>query len=79
MRSFHIVFACNSNTTGQDGHSDASQPRDNAQSSAVLCLSPASFVDSVAYNRVMSYLYTLTPTGQQSVCRVFANSALIES
>ena len=77
MRSFNIVFACNSNTVGQDGHSSASQPLGNAQSSTVLCLSLATFVDSVAYYRVISYLYTLT--GQQSVCRVFANSALIES
>ena len=79
MRSFNIGFACSSNTVGQDGHSSASQPLGNAQSSAVLCLSPANFGDLVAYYRVMSYLYTLTPTGQQSVGRVFANSALIES
>ena len=79
MRSFNIVFAGNSNTMRQDGHSGASQPLGNVQSSVVLCLSPANFVYSVAYYRVMPYLYTLTPTGQQSVCRVFANSALIES
>ena len=79
MRSFNIVFACNSKTMGQDGHNSASQPRCSVQSSVVLCFSPANFVYSVVYYRVMSYLYTFTPTGQQSVCRMFANSALIES
>ena len=57
----------------------SAMPLGNAQSSAILCLSPANFVYSVGYRRVMPYLCTPTPTGQQSMRRVFANSALIES